>query len=63
METTFGTVAELGPGDSLGTGIAALLSGVEKYYALDVKPYFNNAINLEMFDRLLELFQRRAAAA
>lgn len=33
-------VAELGPGDSLGTGIAALLCGVEQYYAFDVKPYF-----------------------
>ena len=52
-------VAELGPGDSLGTGIAALLSGAEKYYALDVKPYFGNQTNLEMLERLLELFHRR----
>ena len=52
-------VAELGPGDSLGTGIAALLSGAEQYYAFDVKPYFHNQTNLEMFDCLLELFRRR----
>jgi hypothetical protein len=52
-------VAELGPGDSLGTGIAALLSGAEKYYAFDVKPYFHNETNLEMLDQLVDLFRRR----
>jgi hypothetical protein len=52
-------VAELGPGDSLGTGIAAIFSGVDKYYALDVKPYFDNQTNLEMFDHLLALFRAR----
>jgi hypothetical protein len=53
-------VAELGPGDSLGTGIAALLSGSEKYCAFDAKPFIQNQTNLEMFDRLLGLFQARA---
>jgi len=52
-------VAELGPGDSLGTGIAALLSGAQQYYALDVKPYFDNRTNLVMLDELVELFRRR----
>lgn len=52
-------VAELGPGDSLGTGIAALLSGADRYVALDAKPYFNNQTNVEMLDRLVELFERR----
>jgi hypothetical protein len=52
-------VAELGPGDSLGTGIAALLLGANKYCALDAKPFIRNETNLEMFDRLLELFRTR----
>lgn len=54
------TVAELGPGDSLGTGLAALLSGANHYYALDVVHYANTPRNLMIFDQLVSLFQRRA---
>jgi methyltransferase family protein len=53
-------VAELGPGDSLGLGFAALLSGADQYYAFDVVEYANNEKNLEIFDELLDLFQQRA---
>ena len=52
-------VAELGPGDSLGTGLAALISGSEKYYALDVKRYSNIEENLKIFDELVFLFKRK----
>jgi hypothetical protein len=54
------TVAELGPGDSLGIGIAALLSGAEVYYGLDLLPLANSARNLAVFDELLELYRARA---
>ena len=54
-------VAELGPGDSLGMGLAAVISGADQYYAFDVVEHANNASNLEVFDELVELFRQRAA--
>lgn len=53
-------IAELGPGDSLGVGLSALLSGIEHYYAFDLIKYSNTTINLEIFDELVDLFQKRA---
>lgn len=54
------TVAELGPGDSLGVGLAALLCGARRYFALDVHEYTNTAANLLMLDELVELLRARA---
>jgi hypothetical protein len=54
-------VAELGPGDSIGIGLAALLSGVDKYYAFDLVRYSNLTSNLAIFDELVQLFRRREA--
>ena len=56
-----GTVAELGPGDSIGIGLAALLAGVEKYDALDIVRYSDPASNLGVFDELVSMFQKREA--
>jgi len=53
-------VAELGPAYSLGIGLAALLSGAEKYYALDLAPYIENKINIKTFNELIQLFDKRA---
>lgn len=52
-------VAELGPGDSIGIGLAALLSGVQKYYALDLVRYTDLKNNLAIFDELVCLFKNR----
>lgn len=53
-------VAELGPGNSIGTGLAVLLSGSEKYFALDVVPYSQTERNLTVFEGITGLFHNRA---
>ena len=52
-------VAELGPGDSLGTGLAALVTGADHYYAFDIRRYAEESTNVEMLARLTELFSAR----
>lgn len=53
-------VVEFGPGDSLGTGIASLLSGAQHYYGFDVVEYANPQRNLGILEELLDLFRKRA---
>lgn len=60
MDAVPDTVAELGPGDSLGIGLAAMLSGANHYYALDVVEHADREHNLAIFDQLLQMFQQRA---
>jgi hypothetical protein len=52
-------VAEIGPGDSLGIGLAALISGANEYYAFDVVESINVKRNLKIFDELTKLFETR----
>jgi hypothetical protein len=52
-------ILELGPGDSLGVGLAALLSGSDQYTALDVHKYSDIKSNLKIFDELIDLFKKR----
>ena len=61
MSTAPCVVAELGPGDSIGVGLAALLSGAQRYVALDALAHADTEGNLRVFDQLIELFRRRAA--
>lgn len=53
-------IAELGPGDSLGIGLAGLLSGADRYFGLDVVRFADFKRNLRIFDELVELFRCRA---
>lgn len=50
-------VAEFGPGKSLGIGLAALISGCEQYFALDVVEHANVDRNVRVFDELVDLFK------
>jgi hypothetical protein len=52
-------VAELGPGDSIGVGLAALISGTEMYCGLDLIEFANVHRNLAIFDQLVRLFRDR----
>lgn len=52
-------MAELGPGDSFGIGLSALLSGAEEYYALDAKAHATVERNVAMLAEIVELFARR----
>ena len=52
-------VAEFGPGDSIGIGLCAVLSGADAYYAMDVVKFANASRNVQMFDELVQLFERR----
>jgi hypothetical protein len=51
-----GCVAELGPGDSLGIGLAAWLCGASRVVALDVVRYAESGGNLRVLEELRRLF-------
>ncbi len=53
------TTAELGPGNYLGVGLAALLSGCNTYVGLDVVSYFKEEPILHLFEEMLKLFEDR----
>ncbi|MGH6889099.1 MAG: class I SAM-dependent methyltransferase [Rhizomicrobium sp.] len=53
-------VVELGPGDSIGVGIAALLSGAHSYVGVDDRPYAARANNSAMASELMSLFKAKA---
>lgn len=52
-------VLEFGPGGSLGVGLAALISGADKYIGVDVAGRHEAKKNLAIFDELVGMFQRR----
>ena len=52
-------VVEIGPGNSLGVGLAALLSGSKTYYALEKTQFWNVETNIRVFDELVAYFKMR----
>jgi hypothetical protein len=59
LDTDPHIVAELGPGDSLGTGLCAVLTGADRYLAFDVVSHANAERNLAVLEQLVEMLKRR----
>lgn len=54
-------VGELGPGDSIGIGLSALLSGARQYVGLDIVPFSVKADLEKIFVELEQLYSRKVA--
>lgn len=52
-------VAELGPGDSIGIGLTALLLGAKEYFAFDVVEFADLEKNIVILDELVELIKNK----
>jgi hypothetical protein len=54
------TIAELGPGESIGVGIAAILCGAQRYFGLDVSSHWNVHQNLKLLNDLTMFLEARS---
>lgn len=52
-------VAEIGPGDSLGIGMAAILSGSNAYYGFDVIEHANLEKNIKVAEEIKSFFSEK----
>jgi SAM-dependent methyltransferase len=59
LSTTPSVVAEIGPGNSLGVGLCALLTGTRVYYAFDIEAYSDTARNLQIFTEVVAMLKDR----
>jgi SAM-dependent methyltransferase len=54
------SIAEIGPGDSLGIGLSALYTGASRYYAFDVIEHTSLDRNLQINEELFDFFRQQA---
>jgi hypothetical protein len=54
------SIAEFGPGDSIGIGLSALISGAEEYFGLDAFEFSSPEVNVTIFDELIQLFKSKS---
>ena len=52
-------VGELGPGDSIGSGLAALLSGAGRYVGLDIVPFSMRSDTEAVYESLVKMYLQR----
>ena len=52
------SIAELGPGDSLGIGFCAVLTGTNHYWAFDIKQHAHNERNILILEELIDMLSR-----
>jgi len=60
IQPEMGSVGEIGTGGSLGVGICALLTGSQRFYALEIGQSFDKNLNLNILDDLVFLFRNRS---
>lgn len=53
-------IGELGPGDSIGVGLATLLSGAESYTGLDLVPFSQPAELAQVYEQLVAMFAHQS---
>ena len=54
-----GAIGEIGPGDSVGVGLCALVDGASVYYGLDAIAHTNIQTNTQIFQELVAIYKTK----
>ena len=56
----FSVVAVIGPGDSIGSGLCALIEGTQKYLALDSINHIDSLAERKIFQEIKNIYQKES---